>query len=72
MRGVAGKQHPSLAVGGRLVGAIRPCRSKLESRQGNVGAGDMTQYRLNMLQRDRLASVKSPRVEIDHRDRPGL
>ena len=31
VRGVAGEQHPALAIGRRLVGAIRPSRAKLEA-----------------------------------------
>src|ERR1700733_9976832 len=71
VRGVAGEQHPPLAVSGRLEGAIRPGRGKLEGRQGDVGAGDTAQYRLHMLKRDWPDSVESACVEIDHRDRPG-
>src|ERR1700729_2411623 len=53
------------------MGPIRPGRGKLEGRQGDVGAGDAAQYRLHMLKRDRLVSVESAAVELDHGDRPG-
>ena len=71
VRGVAGEQHTPLAVSRRLVGAIRPGGGKPEGRQGDVGAGHPAQDRLHMLERDRLGSVESAPVEIDHRDRPG-
>jgi len=71
VRGVAGEQHPPLAICGRLAGTIRPGRGKLQGRQGDVGAGDTAQYRLHMLKRDWLGSVESAPVEINHRDRPG-
>ena len=71
VRGVAGEQHPPLAISRRLIGAIRPGRGKLEGRQGDVSAGDAAQHCLHMLERDRLDSVESAAVELDHGDRAG-
>ena len=69
MRGVAREHDLALAVGGRLVGAIRPGRGKLERGQGDVCAGHTTQDSLHMLERERPGAVKGAAVELDHGDR---
>ncbi|CEG10500.1 hypothetical protein BN961_03940 [Afipia felis] len=72
VRGVAGKHHPSVAVGRRLAGSVRPCGREPEGGQGDVGAGDPAQNNLHVLHRDRLCAVEGAAIEVDHRDRAGL
>src|SRR5882724_6297413 len=72
VRGVAGQQHPPLAVGRYLLRAVGPCTGEAQRLEGHVGAGYAPQDRLHVLARDRLGAMECAAVEVGNRDHSWL
>src|SRR5690242_12421087 len=65
---VAGQQDSSLSIDRRLACPVSVRGGDMDGFNGHVSAGNMTQHRLQGLERDLLGAVEGCVVEIDHAD----